>query len=172
MAGPAKTWTLAYTRERYMEVAHAVAGTPKCHDLGPHAMHAIHRLGLNMPTMAKLCGLRPNRHKAPRSPLPETIAPMPAPEGEPDPRGNRGPRLRLHPRVVAPRVIVRDPVLARERKASEKRRRKRLASEGMHVPPLPGPLGHAGRKIPRWDDFVPPVNLAEPGLRQSRRPAA
>ena len=65
MAGPAKTWTLAYTRERYMEVAHAVAGTPKCHDLGPHAMHAIHRLGLNMPTMAKPKGV-------PRAPDPCT----------------------------------------------------------------------------------------------------
>jgi hypothetical protein len=49
--------------------------------------------------------------------------------------------------------------LVRERKMSEKRRKKREAAEGKHTHPPVGNTGATGRRIPRWDDFVPPDDL-------------
>jgi hypothetical protein len=53
--------------------------------------------------------------------------------------------------------------MAHERKLHQERMAKRAAEEvkhtTRHVPPPVGHMGHVGRKVPRWDDFVPPENL-------------
>jgi hypothetical protein len=48
--------------------------------------------------------------------------------------------------------------LVRERRASERRRLKRLAAEPKHVP-SPVSEKRYGPKVSKWDDFVPPDDL-------------
>jgi len=49
--------------------------------------------------------------------------------------------------------------LAKERRMSEKRRLKRLAAEAKHTHPDVMPTRYIGRRLDKWDDFVPPEDL-------------
>jgi len=138
MAGPVKTWTLAYTRERYMAEARRVGGTPRSADLPQCLMQAITRVGKTLATMADDCGLQRNEARGYRVPLPENVC------------------------VPVDIERVKDADLARELKLHLERMKRRFAAN----PPQPRIRVNRSRRGDfhgvRWDrtaDFLPPDDL-------------
>jgi len=114
---------------------------PTASEMGASMTNACIRYFGNLGAAAEAAGLRGNR----TGPRPAHLRKAKVPEPAPKPTRKPGP-------------TPLQRLLARERKASEARRLKRMAAEPKHVP-SPVSEKRFGPMIPKWDDFVPPFDL-------------